>query len=143
MITYKTYEAGVLQARAYRKLRAFMSSQLRKHDLTMMQWALLGMVVDNRKSGITIGTLAHILEVEPPLVTNMVNDAIANGMLMKQTDTKDRRVRIVLPTDKCINRVNKVEKQLRGEFKVWVKSINSLQLAGYIKTLKQIADLEV
>lgn len=136
-----TYEAGILQARAYRKLRSFMAGQLESHGLTMMQWALLGTIAGNGKKGIAINELAEVLDVEGSLVTNMVNTAVKAKSVVKHQDPRDKRSRIIVATPATRKMVNDLEKQLRGALAVWLAPIPRPQLEAYMESLRQLTKL--
>lgn len=137
----KTFEAGILQARAYRNLRAFMQDNLEKYDLTMMQWALLGSIATTGSKGITINELAHILDVEGSLITTMVNTAVKTGTIQKRTHPTDSRVRIVFATKAGTTLVERVESDLRNAMRTWLKDIPRTSLLRYLRTLEKIASL--
>jgi DNA-binding MarR family transcriptional regulator len=140
-IQLKTFEAGILQARAYRNLRAFMQDNLEKHELTMMQWALLGTIATAGPKGMTINELARILDVEGSLITNMVNTAVKSGIIQKRVHPTDSRVRIVLATKTGSQLVERVEAELRTAMHAWLSGVPRTALLSYLRTLEKIANL--
>lgn len=138
----KTYEAGILQARAYRNLRTFMQDHLEKYELTMMQWALLGTVAKAGTKGVTINQLATILDVEGSLITNMVNTAVKTGGVQKKIHPNDSRARIVIATTGGLKLVTQIETELRKAMRSWLTSIPRASLQGYLHTLEKIAQLK-
>ena len=82
---FTTYQAGVLQARAYRNLREFMSSELKQYKYTMMEWALVGLVYDyTADGGARVSQLAKLLDVGTSLVTNMLNVLESRGLIERR-----------------------------------------------------------
>ena len=117
---FTTYQAGVLQARAYRNLREFMASELKQYGYTMSQ-------------------LAKLLDVETSLVTNMLNVLEGKGLIERIVDEKDKRARRVISTHKSEADVKKIEKVLRKDMKTWMGVVSPRQLLGYVKTLQKLA----
>jgi DNA-binding MarR family transcriptional regulator len=140
-VQLKTFEAGILQARAYRNLRVFMQDNLEKHQLTMMQWALLGTIADAGEGGITINDLARTLDVEGSIITNMVNTAVKSGVAQKRVHPADNRSRIVVATKTGQELVEKVEAELRVAMRAWLKGVPRAALFSYLRTLERIANL--
>lgn len=136
----KTYQAGVLQARSYRKLRQFMIAELKDHDLTMMEWSVLGLVYDYTSSGgASVGQIADLVDVEMSQITTMLNSLEKQGLLKRIINPADRRGRKIVTTKSGDKKVEKVEKQLRRSMRSWLDEIPDKQLDIYIRTLQLIA----
>lgn len=131
-----------MQSRAYRKLERFMERVLSQYDLTLMEWALVGVVRDYGKKGVTMTELAKVLEVDVSHITNKVNELKATKLLTKTPNPKDRREKYIQITGKGKRFVDATEKQLRIELRKWLKSVSRFSLIHYVKTLKTIADLK-
>jgi DNA-binding MarR family transcriptional regulator len=137
---FTTYQAGVLQARAYRNLREFMASELKQYGYTMMEWSLVGLVYDyTAEGGARVSQLAKLLDVETSLVTNMLNVLEGKGLIERIVDEKDKRARRVISTRKSEADVKKIEKVLRKDMKTWMGVVSPRQLLGYVKTLQKLA----
>ena len=137
---FTTYQAGVLQARAYRNLREFMASELKQYGYTMMEWSLVGLVYDyTAEGGARVSQLAKLLDVETSLVTNMLNVLEGKGLIERIVDEKDKRARRVISTHKSEADVKKIEKVLRKDMKTWMGVVTPRQLLGYVKTLQKLA----
>ena len=136
----KTYQAGVLQARSYRKLRQFMIAQLKDHELTMMEWSVLGLVYDYTSSGgASVSQIADLVDVEMSQITTMLNALERQKLLQRIINPLDRRSRKIVTTKAGDKKVEKVEKELRTAMKLWLEEIPEKQLSIYIKTLQLIA----
>ncbi len=137
---FTTYQAGVLQARAYRNLREFMTTHLKEHNYTMMEWALVGLVYDyTSEGGARVGQLATILDVEISLVTNMLNTLEGRELISRIIDPTDKRARRVVTTRKAEADVKKIEKKLRIEMRKWLGNVSGRELQGYVRTLQSLA----
>lgn len=140
---FTTYQAGVLQARAYRALRNFMNEHLSGHGLTVMEWNVLGLVFDfTDKGGAKVGQLADLLNVEISLITSTLNKLEPAGHIQRMEDEKDSRAKRVITTRSGEKKVKKIEKQLKKEMEEWLSDIRSPQLAQYIRTLQNFARKE-
>lgn len=137
---FTTYQAGVLQARAYRNLREFMTSHLKEHEYTMMEWALVGLVYDyTSEGGARVGQLATILDVEISLITNMLNVLERRDLIKRIVDSSDKRARRIVTTRKAEADVKKIEKKMRTEMKKWLGNVSTRQLFSYVRTLQKLA----
>lgn len=140
-VQFTTYQAGLLQARAYRKLKNFMGGHLAPYDLTMMQWAVLGYVYDHEANGgVRTSLLASQFDVESSLMTNMVNDLEKRELLYREVDPDDSRARRVLPTQEGSKLVPTIEQKLRSSMDEWLDDVNRRHLLHYIKVLQTIAE---
>jgi DNA-binding MarR family transcriptional regulator len=62
-----TYNAGLIQAQAYRALSSFMSTALRVNALSMPEWAVLGLLRD--RGAVRQADLAERMAVKRPVIT--------------------------------------------------------------------------
>jgi DNA-binding MarR family transcriptional regulator len=135
-----TYQAGVLQARAYRALKSFMASHLRPHELTFVQWSILGLAYDyTGKGGVKVSQLAELLKVEISLVTTTLNQMEPRGLVERLPDEEDSRAKRVVVTRVGERQVKKIEGKLRRDLDKWLEDIHDKQLSLYIRTLQQLA----
>ncbi|PSO43411.1 hypothetical protein BRC19_00525 [Candidatus Saccharibacteria bacterium QS_5_54_17] len=136
-----TYRAGLLQARAYRRLKAFMTEQLESYNVTMMQWTLLGHIHDySQQEGIRTSTLAGIFDVQTSLMTNMVNDLQKQKLVYRSIDPDDSRARRIRLTDEGIEFVDEVEQKIRAAMKEWLGDINRKHLQHYLYVTRVLAE---
>lgn len=142
-LSYTTYDAGILQAKAYRKLRHFMQKELEQYDITMMQWALLGTIYRSGTKGAIINDIARRLDVEGSLVTNMVNNMVKREYVKKVVNPYDSRSKKVIATSEGKQLVRRVERELRKAMRSWLSPISKLSLSRYLITLDKIANLHV
>lgn len=135
-----TYQAGLLQARAYRRLKRFMTEQLSPYDLTMMQWSLLGHIYDYGQDGVRTSVLADIFDVQTSLMTNMVNELEKRELVYRTADPDDSRARQVRVTSEGAQFVHEVEQELRTAMREWLGDINRKHLYRYLQVMRTIAD---
>lgn len=137
--TLTTYQAGLLQAKAYRMLKEFMTFQLKRHSLSMMEWALLGYMYDRKAVPLRINDLASYFDVDISLISNMLNRLEHTKMVTRKIDEEDRRMRWVQLTLPAQEQVKNIEKHLRTQLAVWLRDIDHAELTGYVSVLKKIA----
>jgi DNA-binding MarR family transcriptional regulator len=138
-----TYHAGIVQSRAYRVLKQLMSSLLKKHGLTMMDWAMLGLVYDAGRAGIRITDLATSLDTTKAFVTSHINVLEAKRLVTRAVGSADTRTRIVKISPNARAKVQKIEQQLRTDMRQTLYgSIKPSDLAVYVSVLNQIASVE-
>ena len=82
-------------ARLYR--RAF-NARVKDSGITALQWRLITYL--KRHAGIRQGPLAELIEVEPITLTRIVDRMEEAGWVERVADPKDRRARLLHPTDK-------------------------------------------
>ncbi|MBX3579570.1 MAG: MarR family transcriptional regulator [Rhizobiaceae bacterium] len=90
---------GFLLHDATRLLRRRFEQRAGIHGLSAAQWRLLVAVV--KDEGVAQARLAEVLEVEPISVSRLVDRMEAAGWIERRSDSTDRRVRTIHPTDKC------------------------------------------
>lgn len=103
---------GFLIHDAQRLLRRRFDASAAQYGLSSSQWRLMVRVV--KEKGIAQARLAEILEIEPISVSRLVDRMEEGGWVQRQADETDRRVRIVVPTDRSRAVFNEV-KQVAGE----------------------------
>lgn len=135
-----TYQAGVTQARAHRALSAKIGDYLRAHNLTTMQWSVLGFVYDAGKDGVRISDLAKELDTSLAFITNTVNTLEAKRMVVRSEHGSDNRAKLVHVTPEYAPKVASIEKELHRRFRKWLMDmVPSPDLGTYLKVLEQIA----
>lgn len=134
-----TYQAVITQARAYRTLRSFMVETLRKYDLTLTEWLMIGSVIDAGKDGTRISELADVLGVEMPVITNLVNRAVKDGWVTRVTDKTDRRSKRISATRLGGEKACVIEGELRAETKDWLSNLDSDMVGGYLAVVAELS----
>jgi MarR family 2-MHQ and catechol resistance regulon transcriptional repressor len=132
-----TYNTGLLQAKAYRVLKSYMSGHLLKYGLSMPQWAFLGVVFDAKKMRLV--ELAQFLDVEAPFATNLADQLQKKGYVKRIADKEDRRAKYIVLTSKGEALVPEIEEDTKNAMRLIYKHISPVELATYIKVLDAIS----
>lgn len=133
----KTYAIGLDQAKAYRILKHVTSQALEKYSLSPLDWALLGLLSD-QKNGLRPSEIAELLGVEAPFVTVIVDELQTKKMVVRKKDAVDRRAKLVTLTAHGHRRVLLIENQLRQATKGLMKGVSPQEIIAYMKVLKAI-----
>lgn len=138
-----TYRAAVIQSRANRAFKSKMSDLLKAHNITMMQWTIVGLVSDAGKDGLRISDLAIELDTSMAFITTTVNMLEAKGMVQKSSHDRDSRAKLVRLVETFQPKVTEIEKDLHGHIQKWLgEKVNAKDLATYFTTLELIAKAE-
>lgn len=108
-----TYQASVYQSRAYRNLKRQKDRILKAHGLSMMQWALLGLIYDSGVNGTRITDLAAELDSTQAFTTITVSSLEAKGFVKRKASGSDNRVRDVIVNPNRVALVKKIEADVR------------------------------
>jgi len=136
-----TYRAGITQSTAHRQLKKFTDEALREHNLTTMQWFILGAIHDTGRQGITITELSKIVDTNVPYITNTLNKLEIKGMVSREAHPKDSRIRIVRlqpafrPSFKAIE--NSLRKKMRNTL---YATVTPEELRVYITVLSKLSN---
>ncbi len=138
-----TYQAGVAQSATYRNLNKLFSTMLKSHDLTSMQWFVLGTIYDSGTDGIQLTQLSTKLQTGLPFITNTINLLESKGMVERRSSQTDSRSKRVYITTKFIPVCRKIEDDLREKMRKSVyNDISPEDLRVYIKVLYQLSQLK-
>ncbi|MDB5182435.1 MAG: Transcriptional regulator, MarR family [Candidatus Saccharibacteria bacterium] len=138
-----TYESGVVQSTAYRVLSKHVTEILKKHDVTMMQWFVLGTIYSSGTGGIRLTDLAKKVDTGLPFLTNLINLLERKNMVHRVSNLEDSRSKFVVVTPDFSRKCRTIEADLRdGMRKSLYKNITPEDLKTYIKVLYQIAAMK-
>jgi DNA-binding MarR family transcriptional regulator len=138
-----TYRMAVMQSRANRAFKLKMAQLLRQHNLTMMQWTIIGLVQDGGKAGLRISDLAAELDTSMAFVTTTVNMLEAKGTVQKTSHERDSRAKLVRITEGFKGKVKSIEKDLHSHIEKWLADkVGVKDLETYRKVLNAIAEAE-
>lgn len=138
-----TYQTVIAQAKAYRKVRAFMDITLRPYGLTITEWLIIGVTIDAGPNGIRISDVAKTLGVEMPVITNLVHKATQAGWLRRIEDKEDKRVRRVVMTHAGLDKACDIEGELKTATAPWLKNIDSASIKGYYEVITELAEKDI
>lgn len=135
-----TYESGVVQSTAYRVLGKKVTQLLKKYDISMMQWFVLGTIYGAGTGGIRLTDLAEKVDTGLPFLTNLINLLETKGMVSRVSNREDSRSKFVVVTPEYLRKCKTIEADLRdGLRKSLYTHISPEDLRVYIKVLYQIA----
>lgn len=132
------YSAGLLQGKAYRTLNAHLAKALFPFDLSIPEWKLLGQLYDH--GNFRLADLAERLNVEPPLVTTLIDSLEKKKLVTRTQDETDKRVKVIALTAKGKKQINIVEPAVKKKIAYLLKGISKTELLTYVKVLKTIVD---
>lgn len=142
LATITTYESGVVQSTAYRVLGKRVTEILKKHDISMMQWFVLGTIYSAGTGGIRLTDLAKKVDTGLPFLTNLINLLETKKMVYRVSNADDSRSKFVVVTPDFSRKCKTIEADLRGGLrKSLYRHIDPKDLQTYIKVLYQIARL--
>lgn len=135
-----TYQSGVVQAAAFRNLNKHFADLLKEHNLTCMQWFVIGTIHDAGKEGIRISDLAATLQTGLPYITNTVNLLESKNMVEKRDNDSDNRIKCVTITPHFSKECEQIEKNLRSKLrKSLYQNITPEELRTYVKVLYELS----
>ncbi len=135
-----TYQTAVLHARAHRSFRNHLSQRLKTQGMTVMEWALLGLVSQHQKDGVSVTDLAGMLNVKTALASVMVSKQVKAGMVEKISSKRDSRLRQVCLTEEGKARIQQIEAELHKDLDAWFKKNGIEDLDAYLQALSRLAD---
>ena len=139
--TMSTFQTVIIEARAHRNLRERIAIALKDYNLTIMEWALLGLVNDSQDKGVSVSDLARILDVKTALTSVMVSKQVKAGWLEKIPSEVDNRLRYVKLTSKGKRNVRVVELKLRKQLDSLMKDMSDEDVNCYCRITSLFAQL--
>jgi len=137
-----TYQSGVVQSAAFRKLNRFTASFLKPYDLTTMEWFLLGTVYDAGPEGISLTRLKDKLATTMPFITTSVKTLLSKGALVKSQHSGDARTKIVVISPSYRKICLEIEEYLRVKMReLFYDHITPQELRTYVNVLYKISGL--
>lgn len=135
-----TYQNTLTQARAHRAIKTKLSYFLRPHNLTMMQWAIVGSLYDAGDTGLRVSDLAKQLDTSLAFVTTTLNILEAKGIVQRDHHAQDNRAKVVRLTKDFRAKVPQIEVDVVAHLRDWlVAPIGESKLQTYLEVLTKIA----
>lgn len=138
-----TYQTVILQARAFRKVRKFMVVALSPYNITITEWLIIGTTIDAGPTGIRISELAKTLDVEMPVVTNLVHKATNTHWLRRIEDPHDKRARRVVMTHAGLERACSIEGDIKKATSPWLSDIPASELTGFYRVIAALSEISL
>ncbi len=137
-----TYQSGVVQSTAMRKLNRFIADFLQAYELTTMEWFIIGTVYDSGSNGVSLTDLKNKLGTTMPFITNSVKALLNKGVLVKSLDAADARTKIVAIAPHYRSTCLEIETYLRAKMReLFYKNITPEELRTYVNVLYKMSNL--
>jgi DNA-binding MarR family transcriptional regulator len=137
-LTLTTYQIGVLVARTHRVLKAHTDAVLAPYDLTSVDWAIMGLLHDDKRSGMKLSVLSEELGVEAPFITVRIKRLQDRKLVTIEAGKNDKRERLATITPEGSALVITIEPILRKESRTWLKGVDPLDVTGFITVMKTV-----
>jgi|SRR5581483_933661 len=136
-----TYTVSLQQIKAFRIIRLFYSKALETYKLTLNDWVVLGNLYQN--GGTRLVNLASILEVESPLITNIITSLKRQGLVELKRDPFDKRTKLVALSKKAKIQIPKIEEKLQKKQKEFFSLKSKKDINMYLDICKKFANYNV
>lgn len=138
-----TYQAGTLQAAAHRLLQKYCDEVLMPYGITKNQWLIIGTIFDSGNKGIRITDLAESFATTLSYLTNTINLLESKGILKRNSDSKDERVKMVIVNPKFVPKCYEIENKLRSRLRKTIYSdITPEEFKTYTKVLYKLSQID-
>ena len=138
-----TYHNTLTQARAHRIIKTKLSYFLRPHNLTMMQWAIVGSLYKAGDTGMRVSDLASQLDTSLAFVTTTLNVLEAKGIVERASHAQDNRAKVVHLTAEFRPKVDVIEREVAEKLRNWlIPVLGRDQLETYLTVIHRIANSE-
>lgn len=135
-----TYKAGVAQSTAYRLLKKFTEEAISEHDITMMQWFIIGTIYDAGKQGIGVTQLSNAVDTNVPYITNTLNLLEQKHIIERETRSGDSRSKVVRIDPNYIAKIPQIEASLRTKMRSSIyQNVTPDELRIYLIVLHKLA----
>lgn len=132
-----TYKLGVLQAKANRLFRSYMSKLFKEYNLSIPEWNILGTVSETK--GMRLADIAELLDVEAPLVTNLIDMLEKKGLVQRKGHSEDKRAKVITLTQQGSDLVPVIEEKAQKIVHTLFKDIPEQNQETYCEVLKHMA----
>jgi DNA-binding MarR family transcriptional regulator len=134
-----TYNFGVLQTKVYRLLKSETDRVLKPYGISTVEWALLGLLYDNKEPLKLIQT-AEVLGVEPPFVTAIADELEKQGFMLRTNSKEDKRAKLLELSSKGKKLVEAAEPHIRKETKFLLEGVGLKEMLTYRSVLVKILE---
>lgn len=133
----KTYNAGLLQAKAFRILKKHTNNALQPMDISATEWGILGILLNNSQ-GLRLSKIAGLMGVKAPFVTQSMAILMEKNFVNIDNDKSDTRVKIAKLTAAGKDFIKKAEPLVAKEIKKTFSEVSIRNLLGYLSTLHAV-----
>lgn len=131
------YNAGLLQGKAHRVLNLHLSETLEPFELSVTEWKILGQLYEKKE--LQLSEIAVILDVEPPLITKLVDKMEDKDLVSKKTDKDDKRIKKAVISANGKKIIPMIEKKVQQRLKILLDGTTENDLRSYAKVLQVIS----
>ena len=135
-MTSRLDRLGPLLHDAARAVRRRFEQRSAGYGLSSAQWRLMAILGRDGRSNQS--RLAEQLEIEPISVSRLLDRMEAGGWVARERDENDRRVRIVVPTDKTIAAYEDVRKMASEVYDEAIAGLGAADRAVIVAGLNTI-----
>lgn len=128
---------GLMLHDASRAMRRTFELRAEQLGLSAAQWRLL--VHLSREGRATQARLADLLEVEPISVSRLVDRMEVAGWVARQADPTDRRVRLVVPTQRMLDTYQAIKAMADEVYEQALAGLSGAERQALITGLRRIA----
>ncbi len=132
------YSTGLLQGKAYRVLNSTLTKVMILYDLSIPEWKLLGQLHDHGLMRLT--DLAGRLDVEPPLITKLIDGLEKKEMIKRTSHPQDKRAKVISITKKGKDTVMSLEVPVKMAMGRLLQGTASEELRVYLRVLQTIVN---
>jgi len=104
--------------------------------ITASQWGALVIVMHHEKLNIT--ELAEMLGVTASAATQLINQLVAKGYVVREGKVGDRRTLSLSPSDLCKKKIGEMKAKRMDQFKYMFDVLTDKELEQYAKLNKKI-----
>ncbi|PZQ99336.1 MAG: MarR family transcriptional regulator [Cereibacter sphaeroides] len=135
-MTPGTERLGLLMHDALRAIRKRFECHSGAYGLSSAQWRLLANL--SREGRASQARLAELLEIEPISVSRLVDRMEQSGWVAREPDVNDRRVRIVVPTEKTLIAYAKIKATAEDVYADALNGLSDAERVALVTGLKAI-----
>lgn len=134
---YTTYALALIQGKANRLYKNWLSASLSEYSITQSDWTLLGILFDKRND-LKLQEIAQIMGVEPPFATALIDELEKNHLVQRLPSSKDKRAKCVQLSSKGMSLVEKIEKDLRNKMDMLFEGVKEKDMNTYLQVLHTV-----
>jgi len=97
------------------------------------------LVIVTKHGGLTMSQASRILDVTPRAITGLVDGLEEEGLLLRQVDEVDKRVVRILPTERAVEKANKLLPQHEARFAELFNIFSDDELRTFVKLLERLS----
>ncbi|MBL4811236.1 MAG: MarR family transcriptional regulator [Rhodobacteraceae bacterium] len=125
-------------AAAHRAVNGSLTSRLKKHGLQIEAWRIIEALEGDPR--LTMGELAHIVLINPPTLSKLVDRMVSNGLVHRQVAQSDQRQINLLISDLGKKRMMQIRSEVEDEDQMLVSRIGAARMSQRITLLNDLVD---